>query len=125
MQKIKENGLKKFMIYINAGKRIKLLRTQKGLTQKQLGQAVGVKERYISVIESGSRKAPLTFYKDIADYFMVSLHFLFSDTSVAEENMYIDSIIRRMRHMDEEHQQLVLKFVENFSDYLSEKENKK
>lgn len=113
------------MIYINAGKRIKLLRTQKGLTQKQLGQAVGVKERYISVIESGSRKAPLTFYKDIADYFMVSLHFLFSDSSVAEENMYIDSIIHRMRHMDEEHQQLVLKFVENFSDYLSEKENKK
>ena len=122
---MKENGLKKFMIYINAAKRIKLLRTKKGLTQKQLGQAVGVKGRYISVIESGSRKAPLTFYKDIADYFMVSLHFLFSDNSVAEGNMYIDSIIRRMSHMDEEHQQLVLKFVENFSDYLSEKENKK
>lgn len=113
------------MIYINAAKRIKLLRTQKGLTQKQLGQAVGVKGRYISMIESTSRKASLTFYKDIADYFMVSLNFLFSDSSETKGNISIDSIIRRMSHMDEEHQQLVLKFVEDFSDYLSEKENKK
>ena len=66
------------MIYINAAKRIKRLRIQKGLTQKQLGEAVGVKGRYISMIESTSRKASLTFYKDIADYFMVSLNFLFS-----------------------------------------------
>ena len=113
------------MIYINAGNRIRLLRKQKRLTQKQLGQAVGVTEKYISVIESGSRKAPLTFYKNIADYFMISLNFLFSDSSETKGHIYLDSIIRRMSHMDEEHQQLVLKFVEDFSDYLSEKENKK
>ena len=125
IEKLKENGLKKFMIYINAAKRIKRLRIQKGLTQKQLGEAVGVKGRYISMIESTSRKASLTFYKDIADYFMVSLNFLFSNSVETGGNIYIDSTIRRMSHMDEEHQQLVLKFVEDFSDYLSEKENKK
>lgn len=125
IEKLKENGLKKFMIYINAAKRIKRLRIQKGLTQKQLGEAVGVKGRYISIIESTSRKASLTFYKDIADYFMVSLNFLFSNSAETGGNIYIDSTIRRMSHMDEEHQQLVLKFVEDFSDYLSEKENKK
>ena len=125
IEKLKENGLKKFMIYINAAKRIKRLRIQKGLTQKQLGEAVGVKGRYISMIESTPRKAPLTFYKDIADYFMVSLNFLFSNSAETGGNIYIDSTIRRMSHMDEEHQQLVLKFVEDFSDYLSEKENKK
>ena len=125
IEKLKENGLKKFMIYINAAKRIKRLRIQKGLTQKQLGEAVGVKGRYISMIESTSRKASLTFYKDIADYFMVSLNFLFSNSAETGGNIYIDSTIRRMSHMDEEHQQLVLKFVEDFSDYLSEKENKK
>ena len=125
IEKLKENGLKKFMIYINAAKRIKRLRIQKGLTQKQLGEAVGVKGRYISIIESTSRKASLTFYKDIADYFMVSLNFLFSNSAETGGNIYIDSTIRRMSHMDEEHQQLVVKFVEDFSDYLSEKENKK
>ena len=36
IEKLKENGLKKFMIYINAAKRIKRLRIQKGLTQKEI-----------------------------------------------------------------------------------------
>ena len=77
------------------------------------------------MIESGSRKAPLTFYKDVADYFMVSLHFLFSDSSEPKGSMYIDLTIRKMSHMDKEHQRLVLKFVESFNDYLSEKEKSK
>lgn len=110
------------MLYRNAAKQIKLLRIQNGLTQKQLGQAVGVTAKYISIIERNSRKASLFFYRDIANYFKVSLDFLFIDGSQTKRNVYIDSVNIRMKYMEEKDQRMILKFVEDFSEYISKRE---
>lgn len=113
------------MLYKNAAKQIKLLRIQNGLTQKQLAQEIGVTEKYISIVENNTRKPSLFFYRDVANYFKVSFDFLFIDSSQNKRNVYIDSVNVRMNYMSESDQRMVLKFVEDFGEYISEREKDK
>lgn len=113
------------MLYKNAAKQIKLLRIQNGLTQGQLAKAIGVTEKYISIVENNYRKPSLVFYRDVANYFKVSFDFLFIDSSQNKRNVYIDSVNVRMNYMNESDQKMVLKFVEDFSDYILEREKDK
>lgn len=113
------------MLYRNAAKQIKHLRTQNGLTQKQLAQAIGVTEKYISIVENNSRKPSLLFYRDIVNYFKVSFDFLFFDNQHEERNVYIDSVNVKMSYMTERGQKMVLRFVESLDDFLCEAETDK
>jgi len=67
----------------------------------------------------------LVFYRDVANYFKVSFDFLFIDSSQNKRNVYIDSVNVRMNYMNESDQKMVLKFVEDFSDYILEREKGK
>lgn len=67
------------MMYENAARQMKLLRIQNGLTQKQLADELKVTEKYISTLERKAKKASLNFYKELANYFKVSLDYLFMD----------------------------------------------
>lgn len=113
------------MLYRHAAKQIKLLRIQNGLTQKELGEALDVTDKYISLIEKCSRKASLFFYRDVADFFKVSLDFLFIESAQAKGNIYTETVNLRMNYMKEEDQKMVLKFVEDFSEYIAEREKDK
>lgn len=55
------------------GKRLKELRTEKGLSQQALGEILGFCNQTISFWESGSREPDLDTLLDIAHYFDVSL----------------------------------------------------
>ena len=56
------------MMYKNAARQIRLLRTKSNLTQAQLAEKLGVTSNYISAIETGNRRGSLYVYKDIANY---------------------------------------------------------
>ena len=58
------------------GKRLALLRSERGLTQKQLGEELGTTERNIRFYEGGDRYSGVKNLIAIADYFGVSLDFL-------------------------------------------------
>lgn len=55
---------------------LKILRKQKGLTMKQLGEIIGVAESTISLYENGKRQPDNTTLKSLADFFNVSTDFL-------------------------------------------------
>lgn len=69
------------------GDRLKLLREDKGITQKELGAIVGVSDRVIGYYESNDRfpKDEYTL-KKIADYFDVSADSLLG--RINEDNLY-------------------------------------
>ena len=71
-----------------------------------------------SVSERKAKKASLNFYKELANYFKVSLDYLFMDSIEAKKNIYIDTVVLRMSYMDENDQKMVMKFVEDFSEYI-------
>ncbi len=58
------------------GKRLKELRLERGLTQKELSLALGLNAVTYLHYEKGQREPPLSVLADIAEYFDVSIDFL-------------------------------------------------
>lgn len=72
------------------GERLKGLREEKGLRQEDIGTIVGVGKSTISQYESGKRQPdPLTLQK-IADYFSVTLDYLFGRNDLRYTNKKFD-----------------------------------
>lgn len=59
------------------GKRLKLLRNEKGLSQQKLGKLLGFCNQTISFWENGEREPDLDTLLQIAHFFEVSLDELF------------------------------------------------
>ena len=62
------------------GERIYQLRKANGLSQKELGEAVGLSHKAISTIESGTRGTTVDKLVEIAFYFHVSTDYLLGIT---------------------------------------------
>ena len=71
---------------------LKILRKQKGLTMKQLGEIIGVAESTISLYENGKRQPDNTTLKSLADFFNVSTDFLLGRNEI--ENFKSKSSIK-------------------------------
>ena len=68
--------------------RVKLLRTERGLSRKDLADAVGVNFQTIGYLERGDYNASLELAFKIADYFELPIDMVFSPRpfkSMAEE----------------------------------------
>ena len=63
-----------YMLFFS--QRIYELRKQRGLSQKELGEAVGLSHKAISTIESGSRSTTIEKLVLLADFFGVSTDYL-------------------------------------------------
>ena len=57
-------------------KRVKELRKSRGMTQKQLGEAIGLTQKAISTIESGLRETTFDKLILLAKFFNVSTDYL-------------------------------------------------
>lgn len=63
--------------------RVKALREQRGMTQKQLGEAVGVSRQAINAVETGKFDPSIWLAYDLARFFGTSIEDLFDfDRSV-------------------------------------------
>ena len=92
---------------INFGKKVKLLRKERGLTQKQLADMVGVAVSAISAYEAGNRYPTYSGLVSLARIFHVSTDYLLGiantrivDVSGLEENE-IDVIIHMVNVLRE------------------------
>ena len=56
--------------------RVHMLRKQRGMSQKKLGEAIGLSHKSISTIESGSRTTTLEKLVILARFFQVSTDYL-------------------------------------------------
>ena len=63
--------------------RLKIVRMEKGILQKQLSDAVGVSESYYCQLENGSRRMSLPIAQKIAQVLGVSLDDLFMPFNLA------------------------------------------
>lgn len=60
--------------------RIKELRLERGMTLKELGEALGVRDNTLSQYETGKRNPQYGFLEEVAEYFDVSVEYLTKDT---------------------------------------------
>lgn len=71
-------------------KRLKLLRTNKKMTQEELGKKINVTKVSVSGYESGNRKPDIETTQKIADFFEVSVDYLLGRT---DNNRYNENKI--------------------------------
>lgn len=107
------------------GKRIKDMRQEKGMSQQELGDLIGVTKVSICGYENGTRTPSLETFGDLADIFETTTDYLLGrEVSVVNEegNEYIGSIskddieiINELRH----YPNLYTKLVKDCKRYVS------
>ena len=60
--------------------RVHMLRKQRGMSQRELGEAIGLSHKSISTIESGSRTTTLEKLVTLCEYYQVSADYLLGIT---------------------------------------------
>ncbi len=82
------------------GSILKDLRTQKGITQQALADAVGVKDSTIRMIELGKRNGSLELSSALADYFGVSMDYLEGKTEYKNADDVANNLVKRLKEMN-------------------------
>jgi transcriptional regulator with XRE-family HTH domain len=96
---------------------IRKLRTEKGLTQKELGVILNVSARSVGFYESGERDPDTVTLKKLADYFGVSIDYILGRS---EENVMTFSSEPKTQafHLSEDVSELSLEEIEQIDDYI-------
>lgn len=101
-------------------KRIKLLRKQKGLTQKQLADLLDISASTVAMYETGRREPDTQTLNKFAELFGVSVDYLLgrekTDMERLEENLArldprIQQAYRSLQEMDEEDLAMTLELI--------------
>lgn len=105
-----------------AGKQIRVLRAKTGLSQEKLAEELEVSQNFLSNIERCRKTASIDFYIRTANYFKVTLDYIFSESIERKETIILDSIVLKLRHMRESEQRYILDVVDAFSKYAETRE---
>lgn len=102
--------------------RLRELREQRGISQKELGQMFDVKQNTISNWENGTRDPDTTTLAKLADFFDVSLDYLLGLTDIKTP---IETIAAH--HEGDEWSEEELEDIERFKEFVRMKreQNKK
>lgn len=97
------------------GNRIKALRTEYNLTQKQLADKLGLTPKMISFYESGQRIPPIDIVEKLSSIFSKSSDYLIGLSSDSKDNVFLspkDQQILDFFHQDPER---VMELLSSFS----------
>ncbi|WP_438433662.1 helix-turn-helix domain-containing protein [Gorillibacterium sp. sgz500922] len=75
------------------GEKIRLLRTEKGISQEKLGEAANLNSNYIGQIERGEKSLSVFTLKKIAEGLSLSLEELFRQIDPAERTDALGEIV--------------------------------
>lgn len=86
---------------MNIADRIKLFRTNKGLSQKEIALSVGIDQAQYSRIESGKVEPTISSLEKIAEALDIKVVELFNEEKPIDINSYDKSIVDKLRLLDE------------------------
>lgn len=103
---------------------IKTLRDEYGITQKNLGEVVGMSQQAIGKMENGKRRIPDDILRKLSDYFHVSTDFILNRTtsrSTIDVNNEIKKLIyenystlSEMQNFTLDEQRFIIQMIVNF-----------
>ena len=101
--------------YIEIGKRIKLKRKEKNLTQEKLSEIIDVSPSYISEIERGCSICSLSTFTNIAISLNTNLDYLIFGVTANNSNQTFTEILKAI---PEKNHKLFINLCENISNSL-------
>ena len=103
---------------IESGKRIKELRTNKGLSQSILAEKIGVHVKTISKAERGIIGLSVDNLLNLAEYFCTSIDYLVIGNRQDAESEELISLLRNMNNEQQKVVYQILKNILNFSEFF-------
>ncbi len=104
------------------GNRLRLLREEKGMKQKEIGGLLGVKESSVGKYENEQRTPPPKSINKLADFFQVSSDFLLGRSDI---RLSAEEVIAEHNEMIADLPEDARKEAKNVLGYIREKYNKK
>lgn len=101
-------------------KRLKSLREEKQLTQKQFGEIFGLSESRYNQYENGRRSPDFPLIIEFAKYYDVTTDYLLGNSNVRYHHETIAA-----HHEGEEWTEEELKAIEDFKEFVKSKRKKK
>lgn len=86
---------------MNIGNKIKLFRTNKGISQKEIALSIGIDQAQYSRIENGKVEPTLSSLEKIADALEIKIAELFSEKQPTTIDSYNKSMVERLQLLDE------------------------
>jgi len=68
---------------MNIGNNLKLLRTQKQISQKELARTLGITHNYLSMVENNAKKPSLSLLEKISQILDVPMAMFFGETRLS------------------------------------------
>lgn len=93
------------------GEKIRKLRKEKGLTQEQLAELVGVEPRHISRVEGGYSSPSVERLAVMANVLEVPIKELFNFMQLSDSEIRLRELETSIKGMSEEYQKIVFKIV--------------
>ena len=83
------------------GERLASLRKSKGITQTELGEAIGVKQYVIASYETGRNQMPISLLQPISSTLDVSISELLGEAEVTRKRGPIPKLVKRMEQVNQ------------------------
>lgn len=97
------------------GKRIKELRKQRGLTQEELSEMLGVFQKQIGNIETGTTFTTMVNLKKLADVFDVEIKDLFEFNHQKSRKELIDEINKIIKDVNDDKLKTIFRVVKDIA----------
>lgn len=101
------NTPKRDELYKRIGSHVARLRRDLGWTQERLAEEVGIDASYLARVESGTRRATLQIFREIADALDQDLSDLFDEEKQPVSPAILPELRRSLELLDLEDQKLV------------------
>jgi len=97
--------------YVEVGRRIRVARTDKKITQEKFAEMIGVSTGYISQIESGLKCFNLKRFSEIGKILDKPTSYFIEGTEEHNNNYLIEEIVDLLKDVDEEKIKIVKEVV--------------
>jgi len=101
---------------LNLSEKVKRLRKERELTQKELADKLGVNSSHLSRLEKGKYQPSTEMLKKFAEFFGVTTDYLLSDEEIPEINIKNKSLAERVKlidSLDEEDQNALIHIIDS------------
>ena len=93
---------------------LRMLRKKKGISQKKLGEALGLSQQTINKYENHNVEPDIYMLMKVADFFEVSVDFLIGHTTKEDATAEETTLVSQYRLLTKSEQDSILAVIDNY-----------
>lgn len=100
------------------GEKLRSLRLERGLTQEQFAELVGVESGFIGSLEIGQKAASFKTLEKMSKNLEINYYELFDFDKMQSQTSLIKSITKELNELDDKELRFILKYIKDFKKFI-------